>query len=127
MRFPRLDFAGAHDHAMNHSARREPILLDDESRTIFLSFFVEFPDPFGVRVDGFALMPNHYHLMLESVGGDLPRAMRHLGGSYSQRLDRLHPWDGPLFRGGYLPMASGRCPLLSSPALIKGRYLPTFT
>ena len=101
MRFPRLDFAGARHHVMNRGARRERIFLDDESRARFLDVLSEFPARFGVRVHGFALMPNHYHLMLELVTGDLPRAMRHLGGSYSQRLNRLHSWDGPLFRGRY--------------------------
>ncbi len=86
---------------MNRGARRERIFLDDESRARFLDVLSEFPARFGVRVHGFALMPNHYHLMLELVTGDLPRAMRHLGGSYSQRLNRLHSWDGPLFRGRY--------------------------
>lgn len=101
MRLPRLDFPGARHHVMNRGARKAPIFRGSESRELFLSIVAEFPKRFGVRVHGYALMPNHYHLMLESVSGRLPRAMRHLGGEYTRRLNRLHNWDGPLFRGRY--------------------------
>lgn len=86
---------------MNRGARREPIFVDDDSRALFLEVLAELPERFGVRVHGYALMPNHYHLLLESVTGGLARAMRHLGGEYTRRLNRMHAWDGPLFRGRY--------------------------
>jgi hypothetical protein len=47
-------------------------------------------------------MPNHFHLLLRSVGGRLSDGMRHLGSCYSKRLNRLHSgWDGPVFRGRF--------------------------
>lgn len=101
MRLPRLDFAGARHHVMNRAARREDIFVNEEIRDLFLEVVSDLPQRFGVRVHGYAIMPNHYHLMLESVGANLPRAMRHVGGEFSRRLNRLHKWDGPLFRGRY--------------------------
>jgi hypothetical protein len=65
MRLPRLDFASDRRRVMNRGARREPIFLSDESRALFLSVFNRFAERFDVRVRGFALMPNHYHLVLE--------------------------------------------------------------
>ena len=101
MRLPRLDFPGARHHVMNRGARHEPIFVDDDSRELFLAVLAELPERFGIHVHGYALMPNHYHLLLESVRGELPRAMRHLGGEFTRRLNRIHQWDGPLFRGRY--------------------------
>lgn len=101
MRLPRLDFPGARHHVMNRGARRAPIFTGPQTQDLFLSILAELPKRFGVRVHGYALMPNHYHLMLESVTGRLPRAMRHLGGEYTRRLNRLNAWDGPVFRGRY--------------------------
>lgn len=101
MRLPRFDFPGARHHVMNRGARSEPVFLDDGARTLFIEVLSELPERFGVLVHGYALMPNHYHLMLESVRGDLPRAMRHLGGEFTRRLNQRHRWDGPLFRGRY--------------------------
>lgn len=86
---------------MNRGARRAPIFFDDGSRRLFLSILGELPKRFGVRIHGYALMPNHYHLMLESLDGGLSRAMRHLGGEFTRQLNAKHEWDGPLFRGRY--------------------------
>jgi len=101
MRMPRLDFIGARHHVMNRGARRQDVFLDDDSRRLFLDIIKEFPTRFGIRVHGYALMPNHYHLLLESASAELPRAMRHLGSEFTRQLNRLHRWDGPLFRGRY--------------------------
>lgn len=101
MRLPRIDFAGARHHVMNRGARHADVFVDDECRALFLDILSELPTRFGVRIHGYALMPNHYHLLVESVTGRLPRAMRHLGGEFTRRLNLTHKWDGPLFRGRY--------------------------
>lgn len=85
---------------MNRGARRQDVFVDDEIRQIFLGVLAELPR-FSVRIHGYALMPNHYHLMMESVTGDLPRAMRHLGAEFTRRLNHRQAWDGPVFRGRY--------------------------
>jgi hypothetical protein len=46
-------------------------------------------------------MDNHYHLLLSTPRGGLSRAMRHLDGLYTQKFNRVHHRDGPLFRGRY--------------------------
>lgn len=101
MRLPRLDYPGARHHVMNRGARRAPIFVDDPSRELFLEVLSALPDRFGVQVHAYALMPNHYHLLLESESGGLSRAMRHLGGEYTRRLNLRCEWDGPLFRGRF--------------------------
>ena len=55
----------------------------------------------GIRVHAYSLMPNHYHLLLETPRGNLSRALRHLDGIYTQRYNRAHGSDGTLFRGRY--------------------------
>ena len=86
---------------MNRGARHQDVFIDDDVRRMFLEILKEFPERFGVRVHGYALMPNHYHLLLESATAELPRAMRHLGGEFTINLNRLYRWDGPIFRGRY--------------------------
>ena len=101
MRMPRIEHPGARHHVMNRGSRRQPVFADDVARELFLALLADLPQRFGVRVHGYALMPNHYHLMLESVRGELARAMRHLGSEYTRRENARHGWDGPLFRGRY--------------------------
>jgi putative transposase len=98
---PRLDFPGARHHVMNRGARRQPIFGDDTMRSLFLTAVAELPERFGVRIHGFVLMPNHYHLQLESPRGNLSRAMRHLGARFTQQTNAIGGWDGPLFRGRF--------------------------
>ncbi|MFZ5478102.1 MAG: transposase [Myxococcota bacterium] len=98
---PRFDFPGARHHVMNRGARRQPVFGSDVARLLFLSALAELPPRFGLHVHGWALMPNHFHLLLETPRGNLSRAMRHLGARFTQRLNAKHGWDGPVFRGRF--------------------------
>jgi putative transposase len=55
----------------------------------------------NVRIAAFCLMPNHYHLLVQTPDANLSRFMRHVDGVYTQRFNRLHSCDGSLFRGRY--------------------------
>jgi REP element-mobilizing transposase RayT len=84
---------------MNRGARRAPIFKVGSDCTLFLDTVGEMVSRSRVEVHAYALMPNHFHLLIRSPRANLSRAMRHLMASYSQRMNRLHGWDGPLFRG----------------------------
>ena len=86
---------------MNRGARKETIFLDDACALAFLRLVGELPDRFGTRVHGYALMPNHYHLMLESVRGNLSSAMQYLQSQYSGWLNRRLKRDGSPFKGRF--------------------------
>jgi REP element-mobilizing transposase RayT len=68
---------------------------------LFLDTVGEAVEVFGLEVHGYALLPNHYHLLVRVPLGNLSRCMRHINASYTQRLNRIHRWDGPLFRGRF--------------------------
>jgi hypothetical protein len=46
-------------------------------------------------------MPTHYHLLLTTPDGNLSRYMRQIHGIYAQWFNRVHHYDGQLFRGRY--------------------------
>ena len=56
---------------------------------------------FNLRIHGFALMPNHFHLMVESIEGNLGEAMKYVTSQYGYFLNQKMDWDGPVFRGRY--------------------------
>jgi REP element-mobilizing transposase RayT len=85
----------------NRGARREPVFFRDMHCALFLDLLSELPERHSVRVHGFTLMPNHYHLMLETPRGNLSDAMGRLSSIYTQRINRERDWDGSLFRGRY--------------------------
>ena len=46
-------------------------------------------------------MTNHYHLVAETVEGNLSQGMRHLNGVYTQASNRRHGRNGHLFQGRF--------------------------
>ncbi|MDP2305847.1 MAG: transposase [Pseudomonadota bacterium] len=97
----RLDFPGARHHVMNRGARRAPIFADDASCALFLAALADLPVRFDVRVHAYALMPNHFHLLLETPRGNLSRAMQYLTGEHVRLLNEHQGWDGPVFKGRF--------------------------
>ena len=60
------------------------------------------PVRFGIRVHAYALMPNHYHLLLESTLGRLSDGMQYIGSHFVQWFNTQRPgWDGPVFKGRF--------------------------
>ncbi len=68
---------------------------------MFCDLLGETVERYGIRIHGFALMPNHYHLMVESVRGNLSRAMKYLGENYTQTKNREWNSNGSVFRGRF--------------------------
>jgi len=100
-RRPRIDFPGARHHVMNRCARREAVFSTADSRRIVINALAELPERFDVVVHGYALMPNHFHLMLGTPRGNLSQAMRHLGSEITRRINQRNRWDGSVFRGRF--------------------------
>ena len=86
---------------MNRGARREPVFFDAYSCSVFLDCLAELPERFGLLVHGYTLMPNHFHLMLESRSAQLSRGMAYLTARYTQWTNARRGWDGALFRGRF--------------------------
>ncbi len=97
----RLEFAGALYHVTSRGDRREDIFLCDDDRQDWLEVLGTVCDRFNWVVHAFCQMTNHYHLLLETVDGNLSKGMRQLNGLYTQRVNRRHRLDGHLFQGRY--------------------------
>ena len=97
----RIEYPNAFYHVMSRGLNRQAIYLKNDDCEIFLDTLKETCRLFGIRTLSYCLMPNHYHLLLTTPQANLSRAMRHLNGVYTQRFNRLHKKDGPLFRGRY--------------------------
>lgn len=46
-------------------------------------------------------MDNHYHIVVETIKGNLSQGMRHLNGVYTQTSNRRHQRVGHVFQGRY--------------------------
>ncbi len=97
----RVEYPGAIYHVMNRGDRREPIFQDDTDRELFVSTLGECCEKTDWRIHAYCLMPNHFHLVVETPRGNLVAGMKWFLGSYTLRFNRRHKLCGHLFSGRY--------------------------
>ena len=90
---------------MNRGDRREPIVRDDADRKLFLATFEECCGKTDWQVHAWCLMPNHFHLVVETPRANLVAGMKWFLGTYTARFNRRHKLFGHLFSGRYKALA----------------------
>lgn len=97
----RLEFAGALYHVTSRGDHREDIFLCDDDRKEWLEVLGMVCSRFNWVIHAYCQMSNHYHLLLETVDGNLSRGMRQLNGLYTQHFNQHHGLVGHLYQGRY--------------------------
>jgi len=97
----RIEIPGAWYHVTARGNERRPIFRGDRDFARLVEILEETVGRFGLRLHGYVLMANHYHLILETPRGNLSRAMQWLGLSYSAWFNRRHHRSGHLFQGRF--------------------------
>ena len=97
----RIEYPGAWYHVMNRGRRGEEIYTERNDYRLFIDLLKESAELFNIRIAAYCLMPNHYHLLIQTPDGNLSRCMRQINGIYAQRFNRVHNYDGQLFTGRY--------------------------
>ena len=90
----RVEYAGAIYHVMNRGDRRERIFMDDADRQRFVETLGEARAKTGGQVYAYVLMPNHFHVVVETPQPNLVAGMKWLLGSYPSRFNRRHKLFG---------------------------------
>ncbi len=97
----RVEYPGALYHIVSRGDRREAIVRDDQDRTAFVEALGEACRKTGWQVHAFVLLPNHFHLVLETPQPNLVAGMKWFLGTYTGRFNRRHKLVGHLFSGRY--------------------------
>ncbi|HET8760127.1 MAG TPA: transposase [Nitrospiria bacterium] len=108
----RLEFPGALYHVTARGNAQQAIYVDDEDCRAFCRCLAVAVERYDWRVHAYCLMDNHYHLVIETLRPTLARGMRHLNGTYTQRVNRRHHRVGHLFQGRYKAILVEREPYL---------------
>ena len=75
-----MEYPGAIYHVMNRGVRREPIFKDEADRQCFVETLAEVCAKTGWQVHAYILMPNHFHLVMETPRPNLVAGMKcHVG------------------------------------------------
>ncbi|MBC7772117.1 MAG: transposase [Pyrinomonadaceae bacterium] len=97
----RIEVPGGRYHLTVRGNERRNIFRDPRDRQHFLGLLGALPARFGTILHAFVLMPNHYHLLLETPEANLSRTGQWLNVSYSVWFNRRHQRHGHLFQGRF--------------------------
>src|SRR5439155_7511508 len=86
----RVEYPGAVYLVMNRGDRRKPIFRDVADRQRFVNTLGEACGKTGWQVHALCLMPNHFHMVVETPRGNLVAGMKWFLGTYTGRFNRRH-------------------------------------
>ena len=97
----RLEYPGAIYHAMARGNERKAVFRDDVDRLRFVEKLEESSEIFHIRLYAYCLMPNHWHLLLETPRGNLSAFMQQFNTSYPAYFNARHRRAGHLYASRY--------------------------
>ena len=97
----RLDAPGALQHVMARGIERRKIFLDDKDRTSFLERLALILEETQTQCYAWALIPNHFHILLRIGTTPLSTVMRRLMTGYAVTFNIRHRRSGHLFQNRY--------------------------
>ena len=86
---------------MNRGARRLPVFGDDDDRRYFLHLTGEALEGLDAEAHAYALMTNHYHLLVRGAVPAISAFMKSVGELYTRWFNDKYDLDGALFRGRF--------------------------
>ncbi len=99
----RLEIAGAVYLIGAHcpSESGQLAFVDETDRAEMRALLAQALHRFDAQALAYALMPEHYELLLFTRRANLSPLMRHVNGVYTQHQQRRHRFNGPLFQGRF--------------------------
>ncbi len=97
----RIELAGGLYHVTSRGDGHEAIFLEDADRQAWLDLLGQVCKRFNWVCHAWCQMTNHYHIIIETVEGNLSRGMRQLNGVYTQHVNRAHHRIGHVYQGRY--------------------------
>ncbi len=101
-RRPRRDEPGQLHHVLSRGQDRLKIFHRDADYHFFLKLLECAVDRGRIRLHAYCLMPNHFHLLVESVDGELSTTMQWILGRYGGYFNAVHGHEGHVFGGRFL-------------------------
>jgi len=100
-RTARIDIPGLLQHVMVRGIEKRDIFLDDDDKTLFVERLSKLLIATGTECLAWALMSNHFHLLLRPQSTKLSVFMRRLLTGYAVVFNLRHHRSGHLFQNRY--------------------------
>src|SRR5512136_2688119 len=97
----RIEYEGAFYHVTSRGNERRNIFFSRSDYYKFLSYLEAAQGKYHFLLHCYVLMPNHYHLLLETPSPNLRQVLHYLNGSYTNFVNLKRGHCGHLFQGRY--------------------------
>src|SRR5215208_6925294 len=97
----REEHAGAIYHVFARWVNQDRIFVDDEDYSRYTAILGATAEEQEWNCLGYCLMPNHVHLLIETVEPNLAQGMQSLHGTYAATFNARHVRVGHLFQDRY--------------------------
>jgi REP element-mobilizing transposase RayT len=88
-------------HIVNRGVERRKIYMDEADHIRYLKILQESSEVYHFEVYAYALMDNHYHLLLKTTSLNLSLLMRQINARYSIYFNKKYKRVGPLWQGRF--------------------------
>jgi len=97
----RVEFPGALYLVTARAAARQRLFREDGERQDFLARLPELTGAYGAVFHGFCVLPDHYHLLVETPNGNLSQVIHRLNAGYTAALNARRRRRGSLLQSRY--------------------------
>jgi REP element-mobilizing transposase RayT len=97
----RIEFPGALYIVTARAMGRQKLFRGPEEVDDFVGRFPALVDAFGAVFHGYCLLPNHYHLLVETPRGNVSRVLHRLNSGYTATVNARRGRSGPLLQSRY--------------------------
>ena len=97
----RIEYPNACYHVMNRGDNRRLVFSGSNDYNLFLDKLALFSEIYKIRVRAYCLMPNHFHMYIQTPEGNLSRFMQALLTSFTLIKNHRQKTSGHLFQGRY--------------------------
>ncbi|QBE62993.1 REP-associated tyrosine transposase [Pseudoduganella lutea] len=116
----RIQYPGALYHVTARGNRRASIFLDDRDHFIWRDLLSTVAERFGFIVHSYCMMPNHYHMLVETPDANLSAGAHYLNSCYAQHFNKRHHLVGHVLQGRFHAVLIDR----DAHLLELSRYIP---
>lgn len=97
----RIEYPGAFYHVMHRGNASIDIFKSNSDREKFLTSLGKAAARYAIKIHAYCLMPNHYHLLIETPEANLSQSIKWINVSYATYFNRKRNRSGHLFQGRY--------------------------
>ena len=100
-RGPRIAFENAFYHVFNRGINKQEIFRSEDDYAFFLKKLNNVKKKYDHSIYAFCLMPNHFHISIQTRKVSISKILSSLATSYSMYFNRIYKHFGPVFQNRF--------------------------